>query len=326
MIAIVLASILWGTTGTAATLLPPTASPLAIGAATMSIGGVLLAVSAPRASLTLLRGGRDAWRWLVPGAVGVVVYPLSFYSSMSLAGVAIGNVVSLGTAPLFAAALENLFDPPERRHPASLRWQLSAATAITGIALLAAFGHGDQGTSTVTNVPLGVALGALAGLAYATYSYTAGRLIGAEWPPRGTVAAQFALGGVALIPVLAVTGGGLFAGGSPDPTPLTAAVGAPSAVVVVAYLALGPMFVAYLLFGRGLRTVPASRATTVTLLEPLVATLLAVTLVGERLTVFGWAGLLLVLAGVSAVVIEKRSAPASNLDRAATPAPDPAVG
>ena len=32
--------------------------------------------------------------------IGVVVYPLAFYSSMHFAGVAIGNVVSLGTGPI----------------------------------------------------------------------------------------------------------------------------------------------------------------------------------------------------------------------------------
>lgn len=311
MIAIVLASMLWGTTGTAATLLPPTVSPLAIGAATMSIGGVLLALWAPRESLTVLRGG-GTWRWLVPGALGVVVYPLSFYSSMSLAGVAIGNVVSLGTAPLFAAGLEYLLDPPERRRPATLRWQLSAATALVGIGLLAAVGHPEVGASTAADVPLGVALGAVAGLAYATYSYTAGRLIAAGQSPSGAVAAQFALGGVALTPVLVMTGSGLLAGGIPEPTPLTDIVGTAPAVVVIAYLALGPMFIAYLLFGRGLRTVSASRATTVTLLEPVVATMLAVALVGERLTVFGWAGLFLVLVGVTAVVTEQRDRPTSD--------------
>jgi DME family drug/metabolite transporter len=57
--------------------------------------------------------------------------------------------------------------------------------------------------------------------------------------------------------------------------------------------------VAYLLFGFALVTLRSSSATTITLLEPLVATLLAVVVVGERLAIVGWIGLALVLAGVT---------------------------
>ena len=42
--ALVLASVLWGTTGTAASFLPDDVSPLAIGASTMTVGGALLFV------------------------------------------------------------------------------------------------------------------------------------------------------------------------------------------------------------------------------------------------------------------------------------------
>jgi len=57
---------------------------------------------------------------------------------------------------------------------------------------------------------------------------------------------------------------------------------------VTAYLAIGPMFLAYLLFGAGLRTVRGSTATTITLVEPLAATILAILVVGERLDPVGW--------------------------------------
>ena len=46
VLAIVIASFLWGTTGTAAQFAPEI-SPLAIGAFAMGIGGVLLCVSVP---------------------------------------------------------------------------------------------------------------------------------------------------------------------------------------------------------------------------------------------------------------------------------------
>jgi len=317
MIGILLAAVLWGTTGTAATLLPDAVSPLATGAATMTIGGLLLALTAPRGALLALRTP-GALRWLLPGALAVAVYPLAFYSGMSLAGVAVGNVVALGTAPVFAAILEQLLDPADRRQPLGGRWLLSAVAATAGVALLAVFGHHGEGSASAGGTLPGVALGLLAGLAYAGYTYTAGRVIGLGVPSRGAMAAQFGLGAVLLLPVLLATGGPLLrlaAGGAESP--LAQLLASPHPLAVVGYLALGPMFLAYVLFGRGLRTVSSSRATTVTLIEPFVATLLAVVAVGERLAPLGWVGLALVLAGVVSVATERRAAPGGT---AAAPA------
>ena len=75
---------------------------------------------------------------------------------------------------------------------------------------------------------------------------------------------------------------------------------------IAAYLAIGPMFVAYMLFGIGLRSIRSSAATTITLLEPVVATVLAVVVVGERLAPVGWVGLGLVLAGLTVLVTARR--------------------
>ena len=90
-----------------------------------------------------------------------------------------------------------------------------------------------------------------------------------------------------LLPVLLVTGAPLLQ------SALT--------VGISVYLAVGPMLVAYLLFGLALGTLRSSAATTITLIEPLVATVLAVLVVGERLAVVGWVGLALILAGVTAM-------------------------
>lgn len=339
MTGIVLAALLWGTTGTAAALLPSTVGPLATGSTALCVGGLLLALTAPRRTALVLRGGRRARRWLVPGGLALAVYPLAFYTSMSLAGVAVGNVVSLGTAPLFAALLERIVVPAAERRALDRRWVLSAATAVAGVALLAAFGHpadaghapgaADPATEAGPQVLAGVALGLLAGATYATYTVTTGRLIASGSGSRGAMAAHFAVGGALLVPVVVVTllgavertrdaaervgsgpatGTGTLAASAPA-SPLTDLVGDLPPVLVLGYLALGPVVLAYLAFGRGLRTVPGSRATTVTLLEPFVATLLAVVAVGERLAPLGWLGLVLVLAGVVSVATEGRSRP-----------------
>lgn len=119
--AISLTSMLWGTTGTAATL-APSVGPLAIGAAALGIGGLLqaaVAVPALQREGAKLRTRRGI---VMLGAGAVAVYPLAFYSSMHHAGVAIGSVVSLASAPLASGLLELLID----RRPLSRWWMLAA--------------------------------------------------------------------------------------------------------------------------------------------------------------------------------------------------------
>lgn len=291
IVALVVASVLWGTTGVTATFLPDDVSPLAIGAATMGIGGLLLLLTAPRLSRGVLRDP-VARRWLALGAVGVVVYPLAFYSGMDLVGVAVGNVVALGSGPVFTALLEWVGE----RARLSGRWLVSTALAVLGILVLALGREegGDAGASPALAV-LGVGLGLLAGLAYALYTYASSRAIRSGHPSRGVMGGMFGLGALPLLVLLAVLGGPLLR--SATSTGLTA------------YLALGPMLIAYILFGIGLRSVRSSTATTITLLEPVVATVLAVLLVGERLSVVGWAGFAMVLIGLGVLVTARRDAP-----------------
>jgi DME family drug/metabolite transporter len=287
VLALVLASLLWGTTGTTASFLPDDVSPLAVGASTMGVGGLLLFAAASRPAIAVLRD-RHARRWVLLGAIGVFTYPLAFYAGMELAGVAVGNVVALGSGPVFAALLEWLVE----RRRLDLRWVVSTALAVLGIVLLASGREVDAGAGR-GDIVAGVLLALLAGLAYALYTYASGRAVRPGiHPSRGVMGAMFGTGAVLLLPVLAVTGAPLLQSWQ--------------TVGIAAYLAIGPMFVAYLLFGIGLRGIPSSTVTTITLLEPVVATVLAVTVVGERLAVIGWLGLALVLVGLTVLVSARR--------------------
>lgn len=282
LLAIVVASLLWGTTGTAASFFPRSVSSLAVGSATMGIGGLLLFVFSPRSSSALL-GSQVTRGWVLLGAVGVFVYPLAFYTAMNLSGVAVGNVLALGSGPVFAALLEWAF---ERRRP-SRRWLLCTVVAIVGISLLAVFGR----VSSIHASPEGVPLGLLAGLAYALYAYCSTRVLATGAAGGATMGAIFGAGAVPLLIVLAFVGAPLLHSG------LT--------IGITAYLVVGPMFVAYLLFAVGLRRSSSSVVTTVTLIEPVVATMLAVVVVGERLTVLGWTGIVLILASVAALSVAR---------------------
>ncbi|MEV0011756.1 DMT family transporter [Streptomyces sp. NPDC047973] len=285
------ASVLWGTTGTAATFAPDV-GPLAIGAAAMGLGGLLQALVAGsriRGAAHRLRQERGT---VALGAASVAVYPLAFYSSMHLAGVAVGTVVSIGTAPLASALIERVADG--RR--LSRRWMLAAALGLLGTALLclaeAVDAAGGDGPDSMPRTPAGIALGLVAGLTYALYSWAAHRLITRRIPSRAAMGAVFGLGGLLLLPVLAVTG-----------APLTASW---SDAAVGLYMAVVPMFAGYVLFGWGLAHVPASTATTLSLLEPAVAAVLAVLIVGERLPAAGWTGIGLVVSCLAVLTAPAR--------------------
>lgn len=303
VLAVLVAAVLWGTTGTAATFAPGV-GPLAMGAAALGVGGLLqglIAVPAllrERAAVGLHTGT------ILAGAAGVAIYPLAFYSSMHLAGVAIGTVVSLGSAPIASGLLEMVL---ERRRP-STWWVLAAVLGIGGSAVLCVAKMHDA-PADLMRTAAGVGLGLVAGATYALYSWSAHRLMQRGVGRAAAMGSIFGLGGLALMPVLATTGAPLFA--------------STQAFTVGAYMALVPMFLGYLAFGFGLTRVSASTATTLTLTEPAVAAVLAVTIVGERLPLIGWAGIAAICVSLLVLAVAPATQPAGDRAGTAGVAPGP---
>lgn len=107
----------WGTTGTAATF-NEGVGPLTTGATTLGVGGILQALIALLDLRRRRKTLRHRWEVVALGALAVVVCPLTFYGSMHLAGVAVGTVVPLTSAPLFAGVLEWATTPRPPSHGA----------------------------------------------------------------------------------------------------------------------------------------------------------------------------------------------------------------
>jgi DME family drug/metabolite transporter len=70
---------------------------------------------------------------------------------------------------------------------------------------------------------------------------------------------------------------------------------------LVSYLVLGPMVLAYLAFSRALVTLRSSTVATVALMEPVIAALLAVLVIGEKLGPLAILGGLLVILAIVAL-------------------------
>jgi len=125
---VLLAAVLFGTTGTAQAL-GPHVEPVVLGAARILIGAALLAGFAlAGAGARRIGAGR--------GAVGlagacVAVYQATFFAALSETGVAVGTVVAIGSAPAFAGLFARLF----AGEPLRGRWAAATALACAGVAL-----------------------------------------------------------------------------------------------------------------------------------------------------------------------------------------------
>src|SRR3954454_34317 len=92
---VLLAAILFGTTGTARALGASSGSSLGVGAARLAVGGAVLVAIAYRAG--------DPTRPAVPRRLLVLagaltaVYQLAFFAGLDRAGVAVGTVVTIGS-------------------------------------------------------------------------------------------------------------------------------------------------------------------------------------------------------------------------------------
>jgi DME family drug/metabolite transporter len=273
-----IAAALWGTTGTTAYLIGGEISALAIGAATMGVGGLILLVIGGWPSFRLITSPVSN-RWVLLGGLGVVIYPLAFYQGMFLAGVAVGNVVALGTGPIVVALLEWGI---ERRRP-SASWLVATLLAVIGVLALS-LGDSSKTSAEPGGLLPGIALALVAGVSYALFSYAMGHVMSEGHSPRTTVGAVFGAGSLPLLVILVLLG-----------IPADASAGA---LGLLGYLILGPMVVSYVFFSRSLRVLTSSSVLTLALIEPAVATVLALAVVGERFDPLGTVGLALIICGV----------------------------
>ena len=198
----------------------------------------------------------------------------------------VGTVITIGSAPLLSALIEYLLD----RRNLTLRWSIGALVGLIGMGLICVAESASHGEVVGgDSVLLGVFLGLIGGLTYALYSWSARKMMLEGTRSSVAMGATFGLGGLLLMPVLIVTGGPFLASWT------NAAVGL--------YMAAVPMFLGYISFGFGLARVQASMATVITLLEPVVAAVLAVLIVGERLPIIGWIGVVLVVGCLAIITM-----------------------
>ncbi len=276
------AAVLWGTTGAAQALAPDGTQPASVGAVRLAVGGItLLMIAAGRGAL---RSGKP---WpvlaLICAAGSMAAYQLCFFAAVATTGVAVGTMVALGSAPILAGLLGWLI----RKERPKRRWIVATALAIGGCGILMA-------ASRSLNVDmLGVMLALGAGSAYALFAVVSKQLLEVQ-SPDAVMAAVFCLGALLLSPLLLIV----------DLRWVVTARG----LAVGLHLGVLATAVAYILFARGLTTLPVATVVTFSLAEPLTAGLLAVVVLGEQLSAMAMIGIGLLFSGLVLLAMSPKDA------------------
>ena len=274
----VVAGVLWGTIGPAAAIIDEhtSLSPLQTSFWRLAIAVLPVALLAAWATRAGVRPTRTlAALGLAIGALAGASQ-LAYFAAVASAGIAIPTLIASGLGPVLTAAGQTVLfrDRPDGRTLTAM------AAALTGLVLLVLDGPADVTTA-------GVLLALVSAVAYATYTLAAGP-VSRRMDVTALNAAAVTGGAVAMLPFV------LAGGGPGDPG---------SAIGWLALLHLGLIVsgVAYGLYFSAARVLRSTHLTILTLLEPLLATLIAIAFFGEALTLGVLAGAVLMLGAVAAL-------------------------
>ena len=325
---VLLAAVLFGTTGTAQAL-GPEGSPLEVGAARVAVGAALLALAAwgverwgrarrsgaergasgarsvggqrAASGARSIGGERGASRARSiggeRGAPGAATWPRG-----ALLGAAVGVAayqlsffaavddtgVAVGTVVALGSAPAIAGLLERLLGGAALTGRWAASTALATVGVVLLVLAGSDARVSL----LGVVLALGAGASYAAYTVGSKRMLDAGHAPEAVMARTFGAGALLLSPFLLVAGGGPLAHGD--------------GLLLALYLGAVPTAFAYVLFARGLRRIAAAEAATLTLAEPLTAAALGALVLGERPGTLAVAGAALVLGGLAVLAVPTR--------------------
>ncbi|MFE2918401.1 DMT family transporter [Kitasatospora indigofera] len=300
----------WGTTGAAVDVVHRSSDlgPLAL-SFWRYVGGLALLLAAhalrrPRrttATPTASRTRRPLRRrmpLLAGTGLGLAVLQTAYFAAVQATGLAVATVVTLGSGPVLIAVGGRLL----LGEPIGRRGAVAVLGALAGLAVLVL---GDQAGAVR---PSGVSLSLLSAAGYAVATLLARRTgrHGAGEAPYGLTVWSFAIGAALVLPFAWHEG-------------LLPHTGHPVRVLLLmSYVAAVTTALAYPLYFAGAAVVRAATAAVVMLIEPVSATVLAVTLLGERLTTATVAGTLLLLSAVAGLALAE--------SRGTTPAPGRPAG
>lgn len=282
---IILGASAWGTLGVFATALYKAGlRPVDVAAARVTVAWIGYAtISMWSNSETLRITPRDLWWMVSHGMIAVALYNLLYFGAIDRVGIA-PAVALLYTAPAWGTVLGYFL--LGERYPA--RIYLTVPMCVLGVAFVVVVPHPSA-------IPLeGVMWGLGAALAYALFSIQ-GKPILRDNSPVTLLFYSFGSGGIALLAICILDNGwGRL---------LSLA---PTEWIILLLVGIFPTFLAYLAYAEGLRRTPASLATLLATVEPVIAVSLGVAIVGENLSVYQICGIALIVT--AAAMVARRQA------------------
>lgn len=279
------AAFLWGTAGTAQSFVNGATAPYWIGAFRLIVACLFFHLlffyrtfTNKKANHVKVSGGlrnrRGYWRYIVIAGVCMGLYNLTFFAGIKTTGIAVGTATAIGSAPIWAGLMQAI----GMKKPLSGLWWLGTLCATIGGAWMV-LSQNDAWQINFT----GLLICLSAGFCYALYTLASKKLVSIESPLTITKHTFTAAIFIAAPIAWALAG-----------TPELNSV----SVGVIFYLGLLTTGVAYLLYTQALRFISAPTGVALSLIEPIVAFILAIAVAHEAVTPWAMIGLCLILLGL----------------------------
>jgi drug/metabolite transporter, DME family len=281
---IAIGALCWGTGGVGATIVAENSamsSPAVSAIRLLGAGGIMLVVTAASGQLRRVRWTPLAMRHILITGALTAVFGGTYYEALSLAGVAIATVVSLGVSPVTVAIIAAVRD----RRPPKVTVMVALGASLVGLCLVSGLAGGTVDVASPADTALGVVMAIVSGVAFAVATQINQRPV-AGITPLTLVATSFTVAGVLSCAWGAIEG---FHFASMTPT----------AWWGIAFLAVVQTVLGHGAFYFGLhRGVSPTTALVISLLEPITATILAFFVLHQALTVPSLVGIALLLVAM----------------------------
>jgi DME family drug/metabolite transporter len=284
------AAILWGTIGIATQAIYNVD-----GTTSLFLNLARLLVAAPVLLLACWRSlGRATFRvrrrdFLIMVVIGTLLSlsHAGYFAAIQYTGVTIPTLLTMCISPIVVTLVSVLL----KLETLTRRIVVALVCALVGAVLLVGL-HSPDGAQD--HLLLGALYSVIAAVCYAC-AVVGSRFLAAGYQPVQVTAITFSVGAIVLLLI------NLAAGVVPVETT--------QGWALVVYLGLVPTAIAYWMFQKGLRSVSATVASIISMLDPVVAALLAWILFGETLAASGIAGALLLVLSIILLSLEQQRAP-----------------
>lgn len=293
MLSVVFAGFLFSTSAATRSLLDFPGTPISVGSWRVFLGGLTLLIYARfrYGSAGIKQLVRLPVIWIIGSST--LLYQIAFFFGASRIGVALGTLGSLALAPFLSGLLGWAIGTGKP----SRAWAKSTVLAIIGLGLLTGFSGSVD--------PIGLLAVFMAGNMYAVMTVYGVQIVkrigvsGAE-----VLAVSFGIGSLLSIPIVATT---------------SSWITKPTDVFLVVYLGLATTGLAYIFFGNGITHLSPGTVSTMTLAEPVLATIWGVFLLSEPMGLRGWVGAGIILIALLYLGIsESRNPKGSKTEKVAT--------